>query len=51
MGCADFWPFAQFGIDWRELAGALLSKVVNPNNFTTRFDREAESGFCSVYAR
>ena len=50
-GCGDFRPLAQFWTCPREAIGETPLKVVNPNNFITKFDREAESGFCSVYAR
>lgn len=49
--CVDFLGFAQNWIAFGEASTATPLKVVKPNNFTTMFDREAESGFCSDYAR
>lgn len=51
MGCVDFWVSAQFWTGQRERTAVTPPKVVKPNNFTTKFDREAESGFCSDHAR
>ena len=51
MGCVDFWASAQFWTGQGERIASTPSKVVKPNNFTTKFDREAESGFCSDRAR
>ncbi len=50
-GCVDFYVRAQSSTcsDGRRTEYHL--RVVKYNNFTTEFDREAESGFCAAHMR